>query len=237
LISSDTQPVPEYYIHFTIARFFDGQYNTLEYDYNKKISDFKEELALIPGSYMIVTGNRLNDSKILSTISFFDMNENEHKTLKLSLRKDVSEKQLSVKLDTRNILKLFDGNNILGEKLMQKGAVLLWIDQEKEPSKHIFNDLPLLKKELDEWGGDFLFLSGSASDTIAFKAREIKGLPENSFFGIDNNMQLLASIKTATDLPEISLPFIIVTDRNSNIIFKSAGYRIGIGEQILKCVR
>jgi transglutaminase-like putative cysteine protease len=92
LLSADKNPVPEYYIHFTIARFEGGRYNTLQYDYNKKISDFKEELPLPPGNYMLVTGNRLNDIKILSNITFFDLAENEHKTIEVKIRKYVSEK-------------------------------------------------------------------------------------------------------------------------------------------------
>ena len=68
LVSAETNPVPEYYIHFTLARFENGRYNTLEYDYNKKITDFKDELALAPGSYMLVTGNRLASGRILSGI-------------------------------------------------------------------------------------------------------------------------------------------------------------------------
>ncbi len=86
LQSTDTKPVPEYYIQFTIARFERGRYNTLEYDYNKKITSFTEELPLPPGHYMLVTGNRLNDSKILSNISFFDLSENEHKTVDVKTR-------------------------------------------------------------------------------------------------------------------------------------------------------
>ena len=86
LQSTDTKPVPEYYIQFTLARFERGRYNTLEYDYNKKITSFTEELPLPPGHYMLVTGNRLNDSKILSNISFFDLSENEHKTVDVKTR-------------------------------------------------------------------------------------------------------------------------------------------------------
>jgi hypothetical protein len=93
LLSADKNPVPEYYIHFTIARFEGGRYNTLQYDYNKKISDFKEELPLPPGHYMLVTGNRLIDSRVLSNISFFDLSGNEHKTIEVKIRKDVSEKK------------------------------------------------------------------------------------------------------------------------------------------------
>ena len=73
-----------------LHRFENGRYNTLEYDYNKKITDFKDELALPPGNYMLVTGNRLNDSKILSNITFFELSENEHKTLDSKNKEEIS---------------------------------------------------------------------------------------------------------------------------------------------------
>jgi len=237
LVSNDSNPVPEYYTHFTIAQFGNGRYNTLEYEYNRKITDFKEELELPPGNYIIVTGNRLNDSKILSNITFFDLNENDHKTIEVNIRRDIPTRKISGTIDLQNIINLFDSGNIPGEKIMEKGIVVCWIDPEKEPTKHIFNDLPSLKPELDSWGGYFLFLSGSVDDTIGFEPEELTGLPANSIFGIDSQMTLLETIKSSDKLPEISLPYIIVADKNSNILFSSAGYRIGIGEQILKSVR
>jgi hypothetical protein len=36
---------------------------------------------------------------------------------------------------------------------------------------------------------------------------------------------------------EMNLPVVAMTDKEGNIFFISAGYRIGIGEQILKSVR
>jgi Transglutaminase-like superfamily len=87
LVSSEKQPEPEYYIHFTIARFENGKYNTLEYDYNKKITDFRDELALSPGYYMLVTGNRVNDSRILSSVTFFELRKNEHRKIEVKLQK------------------------------------------------------------------------------------------------------------------------------------------------------
>jgi hypothetical protein len=83
--SGEKTPVPEYNTHFTIAHFENGRYNTVQ-----KRVDFKDELALAPGHYMLVTGNRINDSKILSTLSFFELKENEHKAIDIKLRKDVS---------------------------------------------------------------------------------------------------------------------------------------------------
>ena len=95
LFSSESHPVPEYYMHFTIARFENGRYNTLEYDYNKRITDFKEELAVTPGHYMIVTGNRLSDKKILSNISFYDLYPGQHLSIEIKLRKDTTDSEIS----------------------------------------------------------------------------------------------------------------------------------------------
>ena len=96
----------EYYIHFTLARFEGGQYNTLEYDFNRKITDFKEELPLPPGHYMLVTGNRLDNSKILSDI-FFELLENEHRTVIVQIRKDVTEKKVLGNIALKMIDSLF----------------------------------------------------------------------------------------------------------------------------------
>ena len=233
LQSGDTNPVPEYYIHFTLARFENGRYNTLEYDYNKKITDFKEALPLPSGHYMLVTGNRLSDSKILSNISFFDLSENEHKTIDVKIRKDASEKKILGKIDLKKIYTLSHLHNSSQSYVNDKGLVIIWIDPEKEPTKHIFNDLPLLKTELDVWGGKFLFLS----DSNSFNPENVKGLPANSSFGIDNQMSVLKNSLKLNLPPELNLPVVLITDRDGNILFISTGYRIGIGEQILKYSR
>jgi transglutaminase-like putative cysteine protease len=237
MISPDTKPVPEYYIHFTIARFENGRYNTLEYDFNKKITDFNEELSLIPGNFMLITGNRLNDSKILSSITFFNLSENEHKTIVVKLRKDNSENKILGKINLKNIIKLFDDNKVTLDQVKDKGVVIFWMEPDKEPAKHILNDLPLLKSELDSWGGYFLFLSSSLQDWKRFKPEELKGLPAKSFFGADNQLEILRNSMVIKPLSELRLPYAVMVDKNENILFTSAGYRIGIGEQILKHVK
>jgi transglutaminase-like putative cysteine protease len=80
--SSDKHPAPEQFINFTIAHFRNGRYNTL---FTKV--DFKDEHALAPGHYMLVTGNRLNDTKILAALSFFELKEDEHKVIDVKLRR------------------------------------------------------------------------------------------------------------------------------------------------------
>ena len=235
--SDETRPVPEYYIHFTIARFEEGRYVTLAYDYNRKLNDFRDEIALPPGKYMLVTGNRISDSKILTNLMFFHLKENEHRDLIIKLRKHDQEKVILGKLDPLNTASLFGENKDLLPEIKKRGVVIIWIDPDREPTRHIFKDLPLLKAELDAWGGYFLFLHGKPFPEGSSHPSALKGLPANSLFGNDIELEFLSrtmDIKTPADE---SLPFVLVSDRNGNIVFTSAGYRIGIGEQILKYVQ
>jgi ankyrin repeat protein len=80
--SDEKDPAPEYLTHFTIARFQDGHYNAVF-----KKANFQDELAVPPGHYMLVTANRVNDSRILSTFSFFELKLNEHKAIDIKLRR------------------------------------------------------------------------------------------------------------------------------------------------------
>jgi len=121
------------------------------------------------------------------------------------------------------------------ERILEKGIVILWVEPEKEPTRHIFNDLPRLKPELDEWGGYFLFLTDPAIKWDGFKKEELESLPANLLCGYDN--KLLYSDFKSIDPSGIRLPFVILTDRKGNIIYASSGYRIGIGEQILRFAR
>jgi len=234
LISSETKPVPEYYTHFTIARFEKGRYNTLEYDYNKKVTDFKKELSLLPGNYMIVTGNRLANGRILSNITFFDLSGNEHKTIDIKLRHSIPENQITGSVDLDSVINLLNNKNCTSDRIKNKGVAIFWIDSETEPTKHIFNDLPLLKAELDSWGGYFLYLNSGIDYTNIFNPGKLLSLPANSLFGVDKELNVLKDIVKTNMLPEINLPYVILTDKKGNILFKSVGYRIGIGEQILK---
>jgi hypothetical protein len=70
-------------------------------------------------------------------------------------------------------------------------------------------------------------------------------LPENSVFLEGKGDEILKIIEesglrpvsAATTPVIINYPYIVFIDKEGNILFSSEGYRIGIGEQILKCVK
>jgi hypothetical protein len=235
--SSGTGPVPEYYIHFTLAKFENGRYNTLAYDYNRKITDFREELPLDPGYYMLMTGNRINDSRILVSNTFFHLSENEHKTIGVNLRKDTAPLEILGNINLDGDVILSDGKAINLKDIAKEGLVMIWVEPDKEPGQHIFNDLMLLRKELDIWGGNFLFLIDPAKPGSETGFPPPERLPARSYFANDNGSVLLSRICGGVSCSTVRLPLVIFCDRYGNILLRSEGYRIGIGEQILGKVR
>ena len=77
-------------------------------------------------------------------------------------------------------------------------------------------------------------MSDSADLKNLSKQAGLSGLPVNSLFGVDRYFNLLRDSFKINSLSDIRLPYVIITDKNGYIQFTSTGYRIGLGEQILK---
>ena len=181
---------------------------------------------------MIVTGNRLADGRILTALSFFDLAEGEHKTIDIKIRKDAEVNDKLGNIDLKQITSLFDLSNAAQSGINKKGLVVLWAEPDKEPTKHVFNDLIHLKQELDEWGGYILVLTNPDVKWSGFSPLELKSMPSNILSGHDN--RILPGVFNSSETCEIRLPYVVMADKNGKILYSSSGYSIGIGEQILR---
>ena len=234
--SDETNPEPEYRTHFTLARLDNGKYRTLEFGENVRISNMQKNIPLDPGRYMLVIGNRNETGNVLAELDFFELTAGDSTNIKVRLRHNEEETVIRGKIDTSRKVTLLDGKKMPLPSVKEKGIVILWIDPETEPSRHIFRDLPLLKKEFNEWGGYFLFMLYQEPVPDSFDPSEITGLPQNSLFCLDRDHEFLNSAYPS-DYSELNFPVVIYSDNLGNILFASEGYRIGIGEQLLKTIK
>ena len=234
--SGETIPVPQYHIHFTLAVLENGRYETLDYGYGVKIDDLPGKIQLVPGRYMLTTGNRDENGNVLASVSFFSLSPGEDARVEVKLRHKEDKAVSTGKIDIERTITSATGERFDLKPLADKGIVLIWIEPGKEPTRHILNDLPQLKKEFDVWGGNFIFLFNPATIPGPFIPEEVKGMPGKSIFAPDKDLALMLSSLggTAADHP---LPVVACCDSIGNILFLSEGYRIGTGEQILKNIR
>ncbi|MCD6202452.1 MAG: transglutaminase domain-containing protein [Bacteroidales bacterium] len=230
---------PLYYIQFTLARFQGGKYHTLAFPYLKKVSDFPKPFNIDPGDYMLVTGNRKGDGSVLSSLSFFPLYTGEKKKVEVALRKNFEKLKSWGKLPEDVMLSpLHDGKETLLSSLLKgKGMILCWINPGQEPSRHILNEIPEVLPGLKKWGGSLVFLIPGETQTGTFSPKDYKELNGYAMFFTDKKARLMHEVRKQygkTDKP--IYPVIVVADGKGNLYDYTEGYRVGIGNHLVKVV-
>ena len=232
--SSFADPEPEYHVHFSLAHILNGQYQTLDYGYGTRVSGLPGRINLAPGDYMLTTGNRDENGNLYSSIVFFTLAPGEEKLLEVTPRLIPETEIPSGRADMSGKLPSFCGDSLDLSLLADKGVVFIWLEPGKEPTRHLLNDLPLLRDEFDAWGGYFIFLTDP--EITAFDPGDIEGMPENSVYAKENKLSFMNSI-LGESITERPLPVVICCEPDGDITYSSEGYRIGTGEQILKKIK
>lgn len=239
-VNPDKNFDPKYAINFTIARYNGGVYRTLEFDYGMKISEFEATTEVEAGKYMLVTGNRQSDGSVLSSVSFFDVPATVTTDVNVAIRQDftAAEPWANIKPEAYKFNRFASNEVVPLTKLSsEKGAILIWIDPDKEPSKHVMADIPAVKDIIEKWGGGIVFLFGKDKVSVSFKPTNFPGLPSQSIFAYDKGAKMLSEVEHLRKRKSgDNLPVIIITDKNGNLVYYSEGYKIGIGEQIAKAI-
>ncbi len=120
----------------------------------------------------------------------------------------------------------------------ENGVILSFLDPSREPTRHVMVDIPLLRESFEKWNGGMAFLVPTDKMTPAFNSASYPNLPNQSIFGKDDNRTLLNSILKATKTNfENNFPLITLITPSGEIIFLSEGYRIGIGENLIKTIQ
>jgi len=229
---------PEYYIHFTIAKFENGSYKSLDYEYDGGKGILNNKTALDAGHYLLVTGNRLTDGTVLTKLSFFNLRKDETKTVKMELRSSQVKPVIYGKLALSSGFEKEEG----GEKIkinslpVEKTVVLIWIDPDKEPTKHVLLDFQNLKEKFEKWGCGILIIKPGDLKKAKLNKEIMNNLPAQSIHCIDENKVVLNAVKKSTGAHTKNLPVITVLNNSGEIVYYSEGYKIGVGEQVAKAI-
>ncbi len=239
-LTEKNNPVtPQYYLHYTIGYLKNGFYRTLEFPEGASLTNTAKPFELEVGQYSLITGNRLEDGSVLSSMTFFTIEKGKTTTVPVELRKQSGELKPTGKLDFNalNLQKTSDGNVVSVSSVVGvKFAVLVVLDPDKEPSKHILNDLGPYVDHFNKWGGQFVFAMPTEKAGQAGVLKTYQ-LPSKMESGIDPNDQILNAISAiyGSGLKD-KLPLVLFCDATGNVYLYSAGYKIGMGEQLLKMI-
>lgn len=227
--------IPEYAIHYSIQKFNNDKYYTLDYENDKALKKFPCTLEVDAGNYMFVTGNRLENGSVLTGLQFFTLAPNERKNLSISLRKNKSTQKIIGKINLSDKLYFHNSSNYQDFKKICSGkkTVIIWFEPNKEPSRHAVVDIEKLKSDFEKWGGSFCLV---LPDNLkaGFNNSVLKELPSQTRVFVDKE-NLLKKIESNVKLKLTGdYPIVAIINEKGEIIYLSKGYKIGTGEQLLK---
>ena len=234
--SEDKNFIPQYYTHFTIARFDKGQFTTLDFEFDQNLKTFPCKFNLETGYYRLMTGNRLNDGSVKCRIEYFTVEKDKHVEVPIIVLPIEAQAGVLGRADLEAGFNLLDQSQYFLKCFhSKKGLVVVVIDPDKEPSKHLMEDIQLVQTGLNQWGGNILLIVAKDKLPAKFEPSIYRNLPKNSFFGYDLNGDITNAIDlTCGQNLGPQYPQVSIINGDGEIVFYSEGYSIGMGETILK---
>ncbi|HEY3371591.1 MAG TPA: transglutaminase-like domain-containing protein [Prolixibacteraceae bacterium] len=230
---------PQYFLHYTIGFLKNGFYHSLEFPEGGRLTNQEKPIELEVGQYSLVTGNRQEDGSVLSNLTFFSIDKGKLTSVPVELRQHAGELKPSgqLALDKLNLVKPGDSKLLSLSSLVGGNySVLVLFDPDKEPSKHILNDLGPYIDHFNKWGGQFIFAMPAEKAAQAGVLKTYQ-LPARMESGIDPDGNILNAISTIYGPGyKDQLPLVLLCDKGGNVFLFSSGYKIGIGEQLLKVI-
>lgn len=234
----ENQIKPVYSIHYTLQKYNDGRFTTLDYEENNELNEFPAKISLVPGYYLLLTGNRRNDGSVLTRSEYFNVKDGEEITKTIILEQFAKNTEIAGIIELNTDVIDIDGIKLnLKDIAKDKGIIIAFINPANEPTRHVMSDIPQLKTDFDKWGGRFMFVVPENIVQNKFSKSMYNNLPDNSSFVIDNNKLFPLIYNSTANKTEPQLPYVLYINQDGEITYSSAGYRIGISEGLLKAVR
>jgi hypothetical protein len=223
-----------YMQHFTISKLEKGRLSLYEFDEGKKLSEFDDRIELDTGLYLLVTGNRMSDGGVLSTMTFFDINTGQTSDVIVSIREPGLEfKELSaIDFHQFELLTPDKKTTLRGNSLFTgEGSIFIWVEPAQEPSRHVLVDIPPFKENFEKWKGKLVFIVRD-NEKVQIPDPVTRGaLPSKAVYCVDKENAFLASMEEKNNAKYSSnLPLIVYLDPQGKLWLISEGYSIGTGE-------
>ena len=234
ILKKEADAVWNYYQNWTMERLVGNEYVSLNLTGRSWEGDTLE-LALIPGTYRIITTNRLPNGNQFAWEKTFIIKEGEKLEETLHLR----EAQLGDMLERISLpefkVKDADGNQVTCADLTKGGKkILMWLEESREPTEHILNEMLEHAEKFHKFENSISFMirtQEAKQDPLL--AKVLKIFPNVSVYydSFEENIELLGR-RMYVD-PD-KLPLILVTNGESVGIYATSGYNVGTGDMLIR---
>ena len=231
---TETIKNPGYYSNFTISKVENGRTKLLTFDEGEVDmgggmsweNTFKKGMDLDAGEYILVSGNRLSDGSVPAIVRRFEVKEGENNKFELTFAVPKDKLTVIGEFDAESkYRKTADSDPVSILSTTGRGVyAVAFLTPRQEPSVHAINDLAAVKEALEKWGRPIMLLT--TEDGLDWLKEYSNRLPSNVQFGIASKVEMEAG----------STPRVMIADSFNRVFFKTEGYTIGLGDQLLGAI-
>lgn len=234
VFSADEKISWTYYQNWSIAKECSDGYQTLDLS-DEKVEKDGLTISAEPGIYRLITANRLPNGNMFAKRYLFEVEAGKEKQVTLVLR----EANLSDMLENIAILPFNlrdeEGRGMEAAALTEgEKAVLFWLEESKEPTEHILNEMFERKEEFKAYEERLMFVLRSKK---ALKnpniSRCLETFPKAAVY-YDDFKENVNTLGRRMYVDPEKLPLIIVTNGSLNGIYATSGYNVGTGDMLLR---
>lgn len=229
-----------YFHNFALARLEKGVFRTLRFrGLDEEAFDdeaFPSELELEAGRYRLTAGKRLESGDVCVTLRDFTLLPGEilDLTSVFSGKEVNSGRPLGELPATVALLELDGGEVVLDYLKGERPIAAIWIDPEREPTKHLLRELRERREQFEDLGITVLLCLGDdrAAD---FADPDMYGaLPCGTRLIRDADYRFFSQVQGGlqAELP-MNFPMVAAADGKGTVRYASAGYQIGTAGYIL----
>lgn len=221
----------EYYKNYTVSRFENGCYKTLDLDEIEWV-DNEVEYDLEEGYYRVITANRQHDESNKVRVVHCEITRDHSTDVPLIFEKGCNEKKQVPVKDYSLINKNKEKDSL--HNLMDTDNIVCFIRPGEEPTEHLLNEFMELKEKYHKLSGDVILLINNEDgydDKTLMKA--CKELPELKVF-IESSFEL-DDIYAGLGMKDCRLPLVLITHKE-NAVYGWCGYQVGIGQLLIESI-
>ncbi len=222
--------------NWTIARFGQGQFTTLDYQ-DVEFEGMELKLELEPGYYRILTATRLPNGNQLAAECRIFLNKGQNLELPLKMRTGRLEELLMCS-HFKDFEVLADGKRMPVSAWMKGDVhILAFLEPGEEPTEHVLNEILQQQESFRRMGVKIWFLlrEGNVRKTAAWD-KAIAALPKARIFqaSFEDVVEPLAR-SMYTD-PE-KLPLLVIVNPGLQGVYACSGYRVGSVKLMLELLK
>ena len=226
----------QYETDFALGLLTDGMYQTLELSREKWEGD-RLRVRMSAGEYRVITDNRLPNGNLYASRYHFTLAPGETRTIRLRKHQaDLSEMLGSYGLEEFKV-RDSQGQEVTGSELTKNGAVLLWLEEGREPTEHILNEMLELEADFRSLPADVVFLVRSREALENAKLQKVLEVFPRIRVYYDPFVPNVETLARRMYVDPEKLPLILVATGALTAVYACSGYNVGSGDMVVKVCR